>query len=213
MTSRGPPDCSDRTSRWSPARAHRPGLRLARTRGVGDPDRIRAGRVAVEQQLVGFAARIALFVRSHRGKRPMRTGWRSLPGRRRQAARAGARRWPPGPPPRVMAATWNPGTCMPSSSTQMATEPTTTATRTHDEADQPTRLVSVSDGAADQDHNGEADRGPSHMREHKLLLRVRPGFRLLSERPNRTREGKRPSMVSDVPRPVLRGRGPLVSHP
>jgi len=83
----------------------------------------------------------------------------------------------------------------------------------HDEADQPTRLVFVSDGAADQDHNGEADRGPSHMREHKLLLRVRPGFRLLSERPNRTREGKRPSLVSDVPRPVLRGRGPLVSHP
>src|SRR5271156_1491361 len=29
----------------------------------------------------------------------MRTGWRSLPGRRRHAARAGPRRWPPGPPP------------------------------------------------------------------------------------------------------------------
>ena len=114
---------------------------------------------------------------------------------------------------RVMAATWNPGTCMPSSSTQMATEPTTTATRT---TMRPIsrRVWSLSLMARPiRITMARPTVGHPHMREHKLLLRVRPGFRLLSERPNRTREGKRPSLVSDVPRPVLRGRGPLVSHP
>ena len=90
----------DCTSRWSLVRAGRLGLRLARARRAGDPERTRTGRA------VGAAAR---------GLR-VATGLDMTGGAGRGEAMA------TGAAVRVVTGTWNPGTCcIPSTSTQTVT--------------------------------------------------------------------------------------------
>ena len=209
----GAADRSDRTSRREPARARPPGLRPARTRAAGEsgsnPWRASSARSSSSSaSLHGSSSSPTLARVNARGGRAGGRHWAGHYRRRGLRRGCGRRGRRPGQGGHV-----EPGELH---AEHLHADDHGAQDHGHEHDDgayQPPPLIRLLDGAADQVHHGECDGGPSDVREHELLLAFTWLLPFPGERPSRNREGKRPSLVSDAPRPVLRGHGPLVSHP